>query len=146
MKHKFRMIALRGRLFDGDPMHMSTSVVGTTQGLFIDAKTANELAAEIARRWNTVAENAEKSDGSLPTGVPNLTLSGSGKYSLADDYNKAIIATEAAIMALDETAPHPRDYQWAADFRQAVREHKARRRRLQSVVNELAYLMNEVLK
>ena len=77
--------------------------------------------------------------------VPSIHLNGTSKASLIKQYSDAMAALHIAISALQNAAPHTRDY-YLQDTEKpgnektitvALREHYARVDRLQSVLNEL---------
>lgn len=72
--------------------------------------------------------------------LPTVHLNGSGRAPLSEQYHNAYMAVHAAIVALREAAPHDRDYyiQGPDAGPQARREHEARIKALQGVLNDLA--------
>jgi hypothetical protein len=71
--------------------------------------------------------------------LPTIHMNGTSKADLLDRYMTALMAVEAAIDAVAQTAPHGRDYYPQGDdaLRQAQAAHQSRLIRLHAIVLEL---------
>jgi hypothetical protein len=71
--------------------------------------------------------------------LPTIHRNGTSKADLFDRYMTAMLAVEAAIDAVIQTAPHGRDYYPQGDdaLRQAQAAHQDRMRRLHAIAAEL---------
>ena len=78
-------------------------------------------------------ENSKKS-----VTVPTLSLNGSDGKRLQEELEKSARAIQVALGALQETAPHGRDYRNEDELYQAVREYRDRMHRLVSIRSEIA--------
>lgn len=75
---------------------------------------------------------------------PTLHLNGTGADSLIRDYENALRAVRTAQQALNQSAPHSRDYYVSADRdegRRAIAEHQRRVEKLHSVAMDLETLL-----
>ena len=77
---------------------------------------------------------------------PIVHFNGSGKKRLLENYEAAANAVQKAIDALQEAAPHGRDYYTIDDnaINEAIKDHKERRRKLQEVFDDLAFIWEKV--
>ena len=82
---------------------------------------------------------------------PTVHLNGTSRESLQEQLSQAGGAIQLALKALNEAAPHARDYYPQGDgevytesFRTAVAQHEDRYARLQSVLDELTELYGAV--
>jgi hypothetical protein len=75
--------------------------------------------------------------------APTIHLNGSNAATLREALMTALETTTAARSAIAATAPHQRDYyvQQPDRFREAVEQHVARYRALDTVVDELTNLV-----
>jgi hypothetical protein len=80
--------------------------------------------------------------------TPTIHLNGTSRESLLDGYRNAADALRGAIAALQQTAPHGRDYYPQGDnvLYVATDEHYARLEKLQQVLNEINELALAVCK
>lgn len=84
--------------------------------------------------------------------TPTVHLNGTGRESLQAQLSGAAEAIQAALVALNQAAPHARDYYpqgkmgeiFTHAFRTAVAQHEDRYARLQSVLDELTELYGAV--
>jgi|SRR5215467_11672085 len=78
--------------------------------------------------------------------APLVHLNGTGRYSLSEGYSQAYRALQKAIIALNHTAPHPRDYYPLPEgaYAKAEREHQQRWDRLVAVREQLHELWRAV--
>jgi len=79
---------------------------------------------------------------------PQVNLNGTLGAILLRQYLDAADALRAAERRLDEAAPHGRDYQTLDDgaFRRAQDEHLDRKRRLESIIQELLDIAQEIAR
>ncbi len=78
---------------------------------------------------------------------PTIHVGGTHPDRLIEGYMLALAALAEAERAVDDTAPNARDYAQNLDaFSQAGREHVARLRALRAVVDELRWLVEDVLR
>lgn len=78
--------------------------------------------------------------------IPTVHLNGTSAEDLIQQYRKAYRATQDALKALAESAPHGRDYYVQSDgaFEKARKEHESRAERLRAVSDELLELALQV--
>jgi len=74
--------------------------------------------------------------------TPTIHLNGTARADLEAQNRHAVRVLEAALGALRQAAPHPRDYypQGAAAFKPALDQHLARLARIQDTINELNHI------
>jgi len=77
---------------------------------------------------------------------PTVHINGTSKESLTKQWCDAHEACREALRKLAEAAPHGRDYypQGPDAYYQAREEHVARMQKIQDVINDMAYLAEEV--
>lgn len=77
---------------------------------------------------------------------PTIHLNGTSRKDLAEGYEAAFRAVTDAAEALTKSCPNGRDYypQGSDAFDAAVKEHRARREKLESVKGELMELWEAV--
>jgi hypothetical protein len=75
--------------------------------------------------------------------VPSIHNNSTDKQELFYGYHTAMIAVETAIEAIQDAAPHPRDYyvQEAGSFRSALHEHMERLNKLYQIKGELSLII-----
>jgi hypothetical protein len=79
--------------------------------------------------------------------VPTVHLNGTGETGLVEPLRAAYAAIRDALGALNEAAPHGRDYYLTTGaYERARDEHLDRVRRLESVGDELIALAREIQK
>lgn len=79
--------------------------------------------------------------------IPTIHLNGSSREHLTAALEKAGTALHAAVAALNETAPHGRDYYPQADpmaLSKATKEHVRRLARVQDVLEEIQSIHEEI--
>lgn len=81
--------------------------------------------------------------------VPTISLNGSDPSQLAKNLEDAYLAINEACRALNECAPHGRDYPRlsptaAGAFTVAYKQHMARGRQLCDVMDELCHLAHNI--
>ena len=82
----------------------------------------------------------------LPLTVPSIHLNGSSPDVLLEDYRTAAMAVASAIDALGRVMPHGRDYyvQGEGALAHAIKEHRARIKKLENVRDELTAIARHV--
>ncbi len=77
-----------------------------------------------------------------PLTVPTVHLNGTSKRELQEQAQHAYLAVGSALKALQDAAPHSRDYypQGIGAYGHAAVEHESRMERLRSVQDELQLL------
>jgi len=73
---------------------------------------------------------------------PQVTVNGTDKDTLLDNYLRAVSAADSLLAALRECTPHGRDFDCTeeADLKQAILEHLTRVRAIEDVRRELDML------
>lgn len=79
--------------------------------------------------------------------VPTIHLNGSGKKNLTEQLENAVIALNNALDALQQAAPHGRDYYPQGDdaYNLAARQHRSRIESLHLVQNELKDIWERIV-
>jgi len=89
--------------------------------------------------------------------VPTIHLNGTARVTLEEDYGHAVMALRTALRAVQQCAPHPRDYYVqqqpidgslhgvrASGMDEALAQHLARLRRIQDTIDEIDHIRRSI--
>jgi hypothetical protein len=106
-------------------------------GFEVEDRSAKDPVYDI--KWSAIKR---------PLMVPTVHLNGTSRDSLLEGYKHAANAVRDAIIALDEAAPHGRDYypQGKGSIDQAIQEHRERMLKLADVISELEQIAQAIAR